>query len=92
MGVLCSIIEPTPDFLLFGIADFVHGRVVGAQTIGHDGLWLAVSFHGRLDEFECCGLVPGLAGKGARFWPDKAVRTYREIIGLFGALALEVFD
>ena len=43
--ILGPIIEPASRFLFRRIADDLHRGTIGAQSIGHDDLWIAVSPH-----------------------------------------------
>jgi len=59
MAVLDTVVGPTADLLLIGIAERIHRRAVRAQPVGGDRLGLAVTLQCLLHEGECCILVPG---------------------------------
>ena len=64
VGVLDPVVGPAADLLLGGVAEVLHGGLVGPQTVRRYGFYPAVPLHQLLHEGESGGLIPGLAGKG----------------------------
>ncbi len=58
--ILRSIVEPATSFLLFSIADDLHGSAVRPQQIRHDDMWSPKALHCFSEEFQCCFAIPAL--------------------------------
>ncbi len=63
MRVFGSVVGPPPGFLPAFVADYLHRRAIGAKSVCHYGLWIAVSLHGFLEEFQGSSLVTALGDK-----------------------------
>jgi hypothetical protein len=63
VGILSPIVLPTTNLPAFEVADFPHGRAVGAQPVGNDDLRTAIASHSLLEESQGAGPIPPLADK-----------------------------
>ena len=57
------IVEPTPTFLAFQIADHLHCHAVRPEPVRHDGPWPAVAFHCSFEKLQRCPAIPVFCGK-----------------------------
>ena len=57
MAVLDPVVRPATDLLAIGVAKVVHRRTVGAQTVGRDPVWCAMTFERLFHERKRGGLV-----------------------------------
>jgi len=52
MRVLGSIVEPPTEFLVGGVANYLHRPSVRPKPISYDRMWSAIALHGAPYEFQ----------------------------------------